>query len=68
MDFVVRYQGEILPIEVKFSDFNQPKMSKSFSAFINSFQPKRGLILTKNYFGQRKLNNSSIVFWPIYLI
>lgn len=68
VDFVIRSQGEILPIEVKFSEFNQPKISKSFQAFIRSFQPKRGLILTKNYFGKKNINGCNVIFWPVYLI
>lgn len=68
VDFILRIKGEIIPIEVKFSDFSSPQISKSFMSFIYDYSPKRGLILTKNYFGFLKKENCEIIFIPIHYI
>ena len=67
VDFVVDFNGEIFPIEVKFSSFEKPTIPRSFMNFVKNFEVKRGLILTKDYFGFVKTDNGcKILFYPIY--
>lgn len=68
VDFILRAKEEIIPIEVKFSDFSAPQVSKSFMSFIYDYSPKRGFILTKNYFGFLKKGNCDIIFIPVYYL
>lgn len=68
VDFVFRIKGELIPIEVKFSKFEYPKISKSFASFIESFKPRQGVILTKNYWNMVKKNNTKILFVPVYYL
>jgi predicted AAA+ superfamily ATPase len=68
VDFILHKAGEIIPIEVKFAKFNHPKISRGFISFIDFFKPKRGLILTKNYWGKIKKNNTEILLVPIYYL
>ncbi len=67
VDFVVDFNGEIFPIEVKFSEFNKPEISRSLTGFIKSFKTKRALVLTKNYFGIIKTKiGCEVLFYPVY--
>lgn len=68
VDFVVRRKGEIVPIEVKFSTFNREKISRSFTSFIESFRPGCGIILTKDFWGKDKRQNTKIFFIPVYYL
>ncbi len=67
VDFVVNFNGEIFPIEVKFASFKKPSISKSYMSFIKNFKIKRGLILTKDFFGFVKTDSGcEILFYPVY--
>jgi len=67
VDFVVDFNGEIFPIEVKFSSFEKSSIPRSFMNFVKNFKVKRGLILTKDFFGFAKTDNGcEVLFYPIY--
>ncbi|MBU3965139.1 ATP-binding protein [Patescibacteria group bacterium] len=66
VDFIVNLKGEIFPIEVKFSSFEKPTVSRSFISFVKSFKPKKGLVLTKNFQGMIEKDGCKILFYPIY--
>ena len=68
IDFVFQINANVIPVEVKFSTFDQPKLTKSFMSFVDTFKPKQGLILTKNYWGMTKRNNTEILFVPVYYL
>ncbi|MEO0205341.1 MAG: DUF4143 domain-containing protein, partial [candidate division WOR-3 bacterium] len=68
VDFVVHRQGSILPIEVKYSNFETEKVSRGLISFINSFKPETAVVLTKNFWGQKKVNKTVIYFVPIYYL
>jgi predicted AAA+ superfamily ATPase len=68
VDFVIQERGEIIPVEVKYSSFDQPKISRSLAALINNFKPARALVVNKNYFGQKTVNNCAVSFVPVYYV
>ncbi len=68
VDFVLQHAGKIVPVEVKFSGFDKEKMTRSFISFIESFQPDKGLILTKDYWGRIKRGRTEIIFMPVYYL
>ena len=68
VDFVLNMDGSPFPAEVKYSDFNKPEISRSYGSFINEFSPPSGMILTKNYWGVAKKNNTRILFAPVYYL
>lgn len=68
VDFVITHGEEIIPIEVKFSSFEKEKISRSLASFISSFEPKRVLVLTKDYWGKIKKDQTEIIFTPIYYL
>ncbi|OGS19768.1 MAG: hypothetical protein A3J83_03360 [Elusimicrobia bacterium RIFOXYA2_FULL_40_6] len=68
VDFVIQSKGEIIPLEVKYSDFKEAKITKSLASFIDCFKPKKSIVATKNFFGSMKKNNTEVVFLPVYYI
>lgn len=66
IDFVVQRQGEIIPIEVKYS--LSPSLGKNFYSFIEKFSPKRGYILTQGFFRIQKIKKTKIYFLPVYYL
>ncbi|MFH1777545.1 MAG: ATP-binding protein [Candidatus Omnitrophota bacterium] len=65
VDFVLHLKGEVVPLEVKFSNYEKPKITKSLASFIDTFKPARGMVLTKNYWGIIKKDNTQILFTPV---
>ena len=68
VDFVLQVRSNIMPIEVKYSNFHTEKISKSLASFIDSFKPVNAMVLTKNYWGSTKRNKTNIFFIPVYYL
>lgn len=66
VDFILQRQGEIIPIEVKYSFF--PSISRSFHSFIKKFSPKTGYVLTRGFSEMRKVGNTKVYFIPVYYL
>ncbi|MCD6284231.1 ATP-binding protein [bacterium] len=66
IDFVLQKNGEIVPIEVKYSF--SPSIGKSFYSFIEKFSPKKGYIFTQGFCGIKKIKNTKIYFIPVYYL
>jgi len=62
VDFVL---GEKLPVEVKFENMRKEKISKSLHSFINAYSPEFAIVVTKNFLGEKKVNNTIVKFIPI---
>jgi hypothetical protein len=64
VDFI--FEGkEIIPIEVKFSIIKKNILTRSLHSFIKNYNSKFSIIVTKNYWGERIINNSKIKYIPI---
>jgi len=68
VDFILRIKGKIVPVEVKYTSFNSNKTPRSLMSFIKSFNPEQALVLTKNYWGYLKKNNTKVLFVPVYYL
>lgn len=68
VDFILEKKGEIIPIEVKYSSFKIPKISRGFRSFISEYKPKRAVILTKGFWGELKINSTLIKFIPVWYL
>lgn len=69
VDFIIeKRDNEIIPVEVKFSNFSEPKISRSFRSFLEQYQPKRALLLTKGFWGKMKVGKTIIKFAPVWYI
>ena len=64
VDFIVSAGNEIIPVEVKFSPLREPKVSRSFRSFVETYKPQRALVATRDFWGERKINKTNIKFIP----
>ena len=65
VDFVLRIKNEIIPIEVKFQNLEKPKISRSLRSFIETYKPKKVLVITKDLWAEKNLGKTKIKFIPI---
>lgn len=68
VDFVLHAGGDIIPIEVKYSRFEREKASRSFINFVESFNPGRGIVLTRDYRGKTTVGKTEVIFMPVYYL
>lgn len=65
VDFVLRTEEEIVPIEVKYQTFKKPKISRGLRSFIKSYKIKKALVVTKNYWDKTEIDGATILFIPV---
>lgn len=66
VDFVIQTKFDtIIPIEVKYRNMNQPKISRSYRSFLEAYQPKIGIIITKNQLATLTVNQTRVHFIPV---
>ena len=68
VDFLIKAGSDIIPLEVKYTSFSSLKPGRSFINFIKKYNPPRGLILTKGYWGEIKIDNTEVLFAPVWFI
>lgn len=64
VDFILSGANKIIPLEVKFQDLKREKISKSLYSFISNYSPKYAIVLTKNFWGEKKIKNTLVKFIP----
>ncbi len=63
VDFVLRKQDKIVPIEVKLSGEN---LGKSFYSFLYAYKPEKAIVVSLDKFKKEKVNKT-IVYWvPLF--
>lgn len=67
VDFIIRGE-ELLPIEVKYQSYKEPKITSSLRSFINEYQPDKAIIITKDFFKKFTLDKTTIIFIPAWAI
>ena len=68
VDFLIFMGGEIVPVEVKYGSFKEPKIERSLRSFINEYRPKRAIVVTKDFWGYTRVHKTKILFVPICYI
>ncbi|PIZ01271.1 hypothetical protein COY61_00010 [bacterium (Candidatus Gribaldobacteria) CG_4_10_14_0_8_um_filter_33_9] len=63
VDFVIEKEQNVYPVEIKY--VSKRRIGKSFYSFINKFNPKTGIILTKDYLAEEKIKNTKVKFIPL---
>jgi uncharacterized protein len=63
VDFIIEKQQSVYPLEVKY--VSRKIIGKSFYSFLDKFNPKTGIILTKDYLGEEKVRGARIKFIPL---
>lgn len=68
VDFIIKVNDSIIPIEVKYTSFTSPQPGRSFVNFVERYNPLRGLILTKGFCGEVKIHKTDILFAPVWFV
>jgi predicted AAA+ superfamily ATPase len=69
VDFILLGEKkEIVPIEVKYTNFHHPFIPLNLKLFINKYQPKKAMVVTKNYLSKARFNSTQIVFVPAWMV
>ncbi len=66
VDFILKTEKGIVPLEVKYSGLEKPEISRSFRSFVNEYKPERAVILTKGFLWRGKINGTEILFAPVW--
>ncbi|CAN5410862.1 ATP-binding protein [soil metagenome] len=66
VDFILKTDGETaIPIEVKYRNSIELKLSRSYKSFLDAYQPAIGFVITKNQVGTLNYQSSQIHFIPL---
>lgn len=66
VDFVVDAGSSIIPLEVKYREANEPKVSRSFASFISSYKPTAAFFVSLGEKGERAVGGTKVSFIPFY--
>jgi len=67
VDFVLTAGAKIVPVEVKFQNLEKASVPSGLKAFIERYEPKTALVLSKNFFGEMEYKNCVIKFLPAFM-
>lgn len=66
VDFVLyKNQNHVLPIEAKYRSMRTPAISRGFRSFIQAYQPRQAIIVTKDLIATEIIENCEIQFIPL---
>ena len=66
VDFVVRKNDQsILPIEVKYRNLKSPQISRGFRSFLQAYQPKNAIMVTKDLIAVEQYEGVDVHFIPL---
>ena len=68
VDFILVKEGQIVPVEVKYSSLKAPEISRGFRSFIEIYKPSRAIVLNKGFWGKLKFKNTLIIFVPVWYV
>ncbi|MFO7979879.1 MAG: ATP-binding protein [Candidatus Aminicenantes bacterium] len=68
VDFVLEREKDLVPIEIKYANLSEPKISRSYRSFLLKYKPQNALVLTQGYCGQLKVNSCRVKFVPIWYL
>lgn len=66
VDFVIYKNDEsILPVEAKYRNLSGPDISRGYRSFLQAYQPKIAVVITKNLIARERIENSEVHFIPL---
>jgi len=68
VDFILQAASGILPIEVIYSDFKKPELTRSFRSFLEKYNPEEAWIINLFFESEIQLKNTRIKFLPFFKI
>ena len=63
VDFVLKEKG-VIPIEVKYSTFKEPRIPSGLRSFIKTYSPEYSFVICKDMWAKQTLNSTEIFFIP----
>jgi hypothetical protein len=64
VDFIVENGRDITPVEVKYSHFQKPEISKSLRSFCDKYQPKEAILVNLNLKTEIQIGATKVLFKP----
>lgn len=68
IDFILEKGKNTLPIEVKYSLGQTLNIGKSFYSFLQKYRPPSALIITRNIWGRKTIDNTHLYFLPAFYL
>ena len=68
VDFVIVSPKSVVPIEVKFADFERFEMNRSLISFVQQYRPQKAIVVNKSFTGSRQFENTKVLAVPFYLL
>lgn len=65
VDFVFVSGAAVIPVEIKFSSFKKPQLSRGMRSFIDTYRPRVAIVATEDFVGHMTLGKTSISFIPV---
>lgn len=66
VDFVVdNGPGRLIPIEAKYQTFTKPTLPRGFRSFITAYQPKIGIVVTRDFNAKLVVDGCTVHFIPL---
>lgn len=66
IDFVIDPGRKVIPVEVKYRDFSQAVIPRSYNSFIEKYAPERCFVINKNLKTTVNVKKSKVVFLTIW--
>ncbi|MBE8538613.1 DUF4143 domain-containing protein [Geoglobus acetivorans] len=64
VDFVLNFEGRIVPVEVK----SFGKVRRSFLSFLSTYRPERAVVFTENDSGVKRVGSTDVLFVPHWFV
>lgn len=64
VDFVLDRKSSLLPVEVKYSTYSVPQITRSMRSFIDKYHPGEAWIVSPGYQNETVINNCLVKFIP----
>jgi len=68
VDFIYKDGDDIVPIEVKYRSFSRPNVSRGYRSYISTYRPERGAIITRDFWGEKEIEGTTIKFIPVHYL
>lgn len=66
VDFVVyKNDGSFIPVEVKYRGMSTPGITRGYRSFLQAYQPKQAVVITKDFIGSQIFEGVPVEFIPL---
>lgn len=66
VDIILDLGFGVFPVEVKFTSFKKPSITRSFRSFINRYKPKKAFLITRDGQFEIEVDETQVSFIPFY--